>query len=47
MSMFGIITIWFAYAAGLWGYCLLRGYCVTPKDIVDWNYPGSLSQSGD
>lgn len=35
--------LWAGYALGLWGYCLVRGYCITPADIVNWNYPASFA----
>lgn len=38
----GVILLWAGYAAGLWGYCLIRGYCVSPKDILDWRYPSAM-----
>lgn len=45
MTIFGILVLWATYATALWGYCLLRGYDVTPGNIVDWNYPASLVKS--
>jgi hypothetical protein len=27
------------YSAGLWGYCLVRGYCITPLDILSPSFP--------
>lgn len=34
---FGLV--WVGYTAGLYGYCLLRGYNVTPKQLLSPQWP--------
>lgn len=45
MAALAIGLVWVAYYGGLYGYCLLRGYEVTPKGMLspDW---GSSPTSG-
>jgi hypothetical protein len=45
IAALGAGTLFLGYALGLWGYCLLRGYCITLRDIFNWNYPSSVSGS--
>lgn len=35
MAGIGIGLVWLAYTAGLYGFCLARGYNVTPKQLLD------------
>lgn len=39
MPAIGIGLVWVAYSAGLWGYCLIRGYNVTPKQLLSPTWP--------
>lgn len=43
MAAIGIAVIWLGYAAGMWGYCLVRGYCVTPANVVNPNFPAAMA----
>ena len=40
MGAVAIAVLWLGYAAGMWGYCMIRGYCITPLDVVDPGLPG-------
>jgi hypothetical protein len=41
-----IALVWGGYTAGLYGYCLLRGYNVTLKQLLSSNWPpGSVPTS--
>jgi len=33
MIAIGMGLAWLSYATGLWGYCLIRGYDISPKQI--------------
>ena len=39
MPAIGIALLWGAYFGGLWGYCLIRGYNVTPKQLLSATWP--------
>ena len=39
MAALGIGLLWVGYAAGLYGYCLLRGYDITPKQLLSTSWP--------
>ncbi len=39
MAGLGIALIWVSYSFGLYGYCLLKGYNVTPKQLFGPNWP--------
>lgn len=39
MAAIGIGLVWIGYTVGLYGYCLLRGYNITPKDLLTQNWP--------
>lgn len=39
MAGLGIGLIWIAYTGGLYGYCLFRGYNVTPKQLLSHSWP--------
>lgn len=41
MAAIGIGLMWVGYTVGLYGYCLLRGYNVTPKDLFSQSWPTS------
>lgn len=40
----GIGLIWVGYAAGLYGYLLIRGYDVTPKQLLSTSWPPSKAR---
>ena len=40
MTAIGMGLAFVAYAGGLWGYCLIRGYNVTPADLFKATWPG-------
>lgn len=37
---------WVSYTGGLWGYCLLRGYNVTFRQLLSPTWPPDSSKSG-
>jgi hypothetical protein len=39
MAAIGIGLVWAAYTAGLYGYCLFRGYNVTPAQLLSSTWP--------
>jgi hypothetical protein len=39
----GIGLIWVAYSAILYGYFLIRGYDITPKQLMSSTWPPSKS----
>jgi hypothetical protein len=39
MAALGIGLIFISYSASLYGYCLFRGYNVTPKDLFSQSWP--------
>lgn len=39
MVAVAIGVTWAGYALALWGYCLVRGYCVTPLNIMSGKFP--------
>jgi len=39
MTGIGIALAFIGYSAGLYGYCLLRGYNITPKDLFSTTWP--------
>lgn len=39
MGAVAIAALWVAYSVGMWGWTLVRGYCVTPADIVNPGFP--------
>jgi hypothetical protein len=41
MSALGLVLIGAAYAAGLWAYCLLRGYNITPAELFAQTWPAT------
>lgn len=43
MVALGVFVMWAGYAVALWGYCLVRGKCVTPANIVSWKFPQSVA----
>ena len=43
MPAIGIGLVWLAYAAGLYGYSLVRGYCNSPGDLLNPLHPGTWS----
>ena len=45
MTAMAIAVLWFGYSAALWGYTLVRGWCVTPANVLNWNYPASMAQA--
>lgn len=41
MAGIGIAIIWVGYTFGLYGYCLVRGYNVTVKQLLSTSWPPS------
>lgn len=41
MIALAVGLLWVAYTAGLYGYCLLRGYDITPKQLLSTSWPPS------
>lgn len=41
-----IALVWLGYSAGLYGYCLLRGYNVTPKQLLSPTWPPQTAKTG-
>lgn len=39
MPAIGIALLWTAYYGGLWGYCLIRGYNLTPRQLLSTTWP--------
>jgi hypothetical protein len=39
MAAIGIGLVWAGYSAILYGYCLFRGYDVTPKQLLSTTWP--------
>jgi hypothetical protein len=43
MAAIGIVALFAAYSAGLYGYCLIRGYNVTPLQLFSFTtWPPTL-----
>lgn len=40
MTAIGMGLAFLAYTGGIWGYCLIRGYNVTPADLFKTTWPG-------
>jgi hypothetical protein len=43
MIAIGFGLAWAAYAAGMWGYCLVKDYNVTFPDLFKATWPGAVS----
>lgn len=39
MAAIGMALVWAGYAAGLYGYSLIRGYCNTPAGLLNPLHP--------
>lgn len=39
MAALGIGLVWISYTVGLYGYCLFRGYDITPKELLSSSWP--------
>lgn len=39
MAGIGVGLAWLAYTVGLYGYCLFRGYNITPKQLLSTTWP--------
>jgi hypothetical protein len=39
MAAIGIGLVWVGYSVSLYGYCLFRGYDVTPKQLLSPQWP--------
>lgn len=39
MAAIGIGLVFIAYTTGLYGYCLIRGYDITPKQLFSSSWP--------
>jgi len=35
MAIIGIGLAWVSYTVGLYGYCLIKGYDISPKDLFN------------
>lgn len=46
MVAIAIGLVWLGYTSGLYGYCLLRGYNVTPKQLLSPSWPPSTVAGG-
>lgn len=46
MVALAIGVLWVGYAGGLYGYCLIRGYNVTPKQLLSSQWPPASAASG-
>ncbi len=45
MIPIGVGVAFLGYAAGIWGYCLIRGYNVTGPDLFKMKWPGPVKQA--
>jgi len=45
MIALGVGLVWLSYAAILYSYCLIRGYDITPMQLVSPNWPPSKAAS--
>lgn len=45
MAAIGIGLLWSAYTLGFYGYCLFRGYDVSPKELLSPNWPPGEKQA--
>ena len=43
----GLGLAWAGYAAGIWGYCLVRGYDVTFRQCFAATWPGAAPAAGE
>jgi hypothetical protein len=39
----GIVVLWAGYTAAMYGICLLTNKCVTPKDLVNYKFPSTVT----
>lgn len=39
MAGLGIALVWMGYTGVLYGYCLFRGYNITPKQLLSKDWP--------
>lgn len=39
MAAIAFGLLWASYTAGLYGYCLIRGYDITPKQLLSFEWP--------
>jgi hypothetical protein len=44
MAAVGVGIVWAAYFLGLYGYCLVRGYNITPKQLLATNWANAIKQ---
>jgi len=40
----GIALLFIAYSAGLYGYCLIKGYNVSPKQLFSTSWPPTVTK---
>jgi hypothetical protein len=45
MVAIGIAVVLRGYGGGRWGYCLLRGYNISARDIFSSRFPSSVAGS--
>lgn len=46
MVAIGVGLVWLGYTTGLYGYCLIRGYNVTLKQLVSPTWPPVSFKTG-
>ena len=46
MVAIGVGMVWLAYTGGLYGYCLVRGYNVTLKQLLSPQWPPQVAKTG-
>jgi len=46
MPAIAIALLWASYTGGLWGYCLIRGYNVTLKQLLSPQWPPQAASGG-
>jgi hypothetical protein len=46
MVAIAIGLVWAGYTGAFYGYCLLRGYNVTPKQLLSRSWPPASVKSG-
>lgn len=47
MAALGIGLIFIGYSSGLYGYCLFRGYDITPKQLFSSAWPPGATKKAD
>jgi len=47
VAAIGIGLVWISYTTVLYGYCLFRGYDVTPKQLLSPQWPPGAPQGAN